>query len=648
MSRPRAAPATTPPPTPPTPGGDAAEHPADRAVRLKSRAGLTIEERGQLDAVLAAFAHYEAGDDAAARESLGAIGLRSPFLEWRVLLRGLMGYSAGDSPRALENWARLDPTRLPAKLALPFRAGLDDALGGSLVQPERDSLLARFRQWQADPLRDSLLGVRQLLGQSNGVSAALKRLAPLVPQLKERAPEALPALARALLLAIRRQGSSGDLAGYKKLFGAPADDPKFDRLHALAHEEYGPPSAAARHWLAYEAFLAAGPPGWPADLLTRARATVLTRAGDQLEADYLARDGGIGAYRRALELDPAYAPAVQRLVVVAAHGGADPGGAADELAPVVEAHHARDATTMAALGGLYAQGDRTERAAHWFRRAHAASPLDPRLRFFAAEADLRAAVAHLGRKEFAEAGVALDACRKLRAEALATPLAAFAEALAVATAGRKTPAPAEVPPAPDDLAFAFLSLAGLTMAQVTAAKRKPAQLRLDALVAASPGVERVTRLHELWVRARDAGGYRGFAAHDKLADNLALTAVGPKPPPEAPDAPGADAVWRPLFALVLDQGRGAFALKLLRACQARYGKTPLLGYIEAQVVLLTRPKAPARTILNLLSAAAGRPSGVPAYEGLMEAARELARAVLDRPKFAAPGAPRTRRRGPAR
>ncbi|MBY0514403.1 MAG: hypothetical protein K2P78_10880, partial [Gemmataceae bacterium] len=67
---------------------------ADRAVRRRSKERLPEELHAGLDAVLAAFRHHEAGNEAAAREALEPIGLRSPFLEWKVLLRGLLAHAA--------------------------------------------------------------------------------------------------------------------------------------------------------------------------------------------------------------------------------------------------------------------------------------------------------------------------------------------------------------------------------------------------------------------------------------------------------------------------------------------------------------------------------------------------------------------------
>src|SRR5204862_1272396 len=81
--------------------------------------------RPQFDLVTQAFAHAEAGRDEEARAALQGVGLQSPFLEWKVLLRGLLAYYQNDDARALENWQRLDPQRLPARLAAPLRYLID-------------------------------------------------------------------------------------------------------------------------------------------------------------------------------------------------------------------------------------------------------------------------------------------------------------------------------------------------------------------------------------------------------------------------------------------------------------------------------------------------------------------------------------------
>src|SRR5204862_3088538 len=83
--------------------------------------------RPAYDAVRTAFSRYEVGADDAAREALQAVGLSSPFLDWKLLLRGLIAYAAGDDGRALDNWSRLAADRLAARLAAPLRFALDPA-----------------------------------------------------------------------------------------------------------------------------------------------------------------------------------------------------------------------------------------------------------------------------------------------------------------------------------------------------------------------------------------------------------------------------------------------------------------------------------------------------------------------------------------
>src|SRR5262249_31136013 len=86
---------------------------------------LPAELHAGFDLIVQAFAQVEAGQDDAARAILQGIGLQSPFLEWKLLLRGLIAYYTNDDARALENWQRLDPQRQPYRLSAVFRAGID-------------------------------------------------------------------------------------------------------------------------------------------------------------------------------------------------------------------------------------------------------------------------------------------------------------------------------------------------------------------------------------------------------------------------------------------------------------------------------------------------------------------------------------------
>ncbi|HJZ54578.1 MAG TPA: hypothetical protein VKE74_06445, partial [Gemmataceae bacterium] len=194
---------------------------ADRAVRRQSREFLPDELHPGLNAVLAAFRSHEAGNEAAAREAIEPIGLRSPFLEWKVLLRGLLAHAAGDDARASENFARLDPARLPARLAAPYRIATDPAFKTSLPADAATTLLAQHRKLITGPAIDGLRAVARELGRDKPLAPAFRASETVVPLLKQSAPELLPRLANCLYHAIIHQGQPEDLPRFRKLFGNP-------------------------------------------------------------------------------------------------------------------------------------------------------------------------------------------------------------------------------------------------------------------------------------------------------------------------------------------------------------------------------------------------------------------------------------------
>src|SRR5207244_3559907 len=123
------------------------------------KAALPPEFHADFDRVVQTFAQLEAGQDDAARDSLQAIGLRSPFLEWKVLLRGLLAYSQNDDGRALENWQRLAPDRLPARLAAPFRFLIDAPFRAAQPPATQAALQQQADRLQGDNLVQKLRGV---------------------------------------------------------------------------------------------------------------------------------------------------------------------------------------------------------------------------------------------------------------------------------------------------------------------------------------------------------------------------------------------------------------------------------------------------------------------------------------------------------
>jgi tetratricopeptide (TPR) repeat protein len=253
---------------------------ADRAVQQEAAGRSLLPEalHADLDRILQAAAQLEAGQDDAARETLQGIGLRSPFLEWKVLLRGLQAYYQNDDARALENWQRLSPDRLPARLAAPFRFTLDRDY--RLAQPpETQTSLQR----QADHLRGlsvvhDLRTIQAALSREESLARAFRLAESLLPGLRQHGERLPTRLASAFYWAIIANGQPEDVPRYQRVFGAPPHDPRLDRLRALLCEHTGELEEAHRHWQQFEKSVA-GSPAFPGEQADRVRALVWFHMG---------------------------------------------------------------------------------------------------------------------------------------------------------------------------------------------------------------------------------------------------------------------------------------------------------------------------------------------------------------------------------
>lgn len=256
---------------------------ADTAVQQEGagKAQLPPELHADFDRILAAFKQVEAGQDDAARETLQGIGLKSVFLDWKLLLRGLQAYYQNDDARALENWSRLDAERVPARLAAPFRCHVDPAFRDRQSPETQSSLQVQFQRLQGSAAAEHLRRLRPTLANTEAPSLAnaFRQVEALLPTLRTEAPHLIPRLANCCYWAVLETGPD-DILRYRRVFGTPPDDPNFNRLGALASER-GDLAQAHQLWQDYAKDIAAAPPNvWPPHLAARARALIWLRMGE--------------------------------------------------------------------------------------------------------------------------------------------------------------------------------------------------------------------------------------------------------------------------------------------------------------------------------------------------------------------------------
>ena len=164
---------------------------ADAALQQEAAGRALLPEtlHADFDRILLAFRQTEAGKDDDARATLQGIGLRSPFLEWKLLLRGLQAYYANDDARALENWQRLAPDRLPARLAAPFRFRIDAEFRAAQTPETQAALQQQLDRLEVgESLPPKLRKLRRLLTNQETLAAAFRQAEALLPALRREAP----------------------------------------------------------------------------------------------------------------------------------------------------------------------------------------------------------------------------------------------------------------------------------------------------------------------------------------------------------------------------------------------------------------------------------------------------------------------------
>ena len=253
---------------------------ADKTILARLGGLLPPEHLPAYEAIIAAFQKYESGNSDAARESLNGVGLQSPYLEWKMLLRGLMAFSANDDARAVENFGRLNPERIPAQLAAPFRYKLDESFRKQLPVETAAALEKKYLGLASSGIAKQLRIIREQSGRGRVLTGAFAALETAVPLIKAQSPGLMARLANFFYHAILEQGQPDDMKRFRKAFGLPRFDPDFYKLQGIVLDRSDQLEGSFFNWVRYSDWLKAPPAGWSQEVSQRVRAKVLMRAAD--------------------------------------------------------------------------------------------------------------------------------------------------------------------------------------------------------------------------------------------------------------------------------------------------------------------------------------------------------------------------------
>lgn len=223
--------ALEPLPVPDEPGEDTA------LFDTAALAALPPETRAEAELVRDALELAAAGEPQAALDRLVPIGRQSPYAAWRMFLRGLAPFQAGDLAGAREAWDRLGADRRPGRIAAVLMSGWEEVSGGSpsARPPQADrcaraaavALLARRSLWPA--ARE--VAAIQHRDEDRTFSASQAALViRLEKQYRAIDPEFISDFSAACRFLATAQEDEEPLAALTRGTAGPPDDPRSTRL----------------------------------------------------------------------------------------------------------------------------------------------------------------------------------------------------------------------------------------------------------------------------------------------------------------------------------------------------------------------------------------------------------------------------------
>lgn len=365
---------------------------ADAAVEkgAEGKALIPADLHPSFDALRAAFGFAEQGKDEEARQALQAIGLQSPFLEWKVLLRGLLAWYARDDARALENWTRLQPQRLPWRIAAPLRFRIDPEFRQSQSAAAQASLQkAADRLDSANDEESKLLRLRTSLHHAKLVRDVFAQAEQLGRSWRTTHPDWVDRLRRCLAAVILERGIPEDATRLANALGAPADDARFLRLLAVGMERRNTEHGSSSYmWSEFAKEVASSPAWEPHQAL--AQALIWEHVGELFVGAGLEPDDGGETTRGVVEgFDDCF-----RLAIALTPDRRKPyflrfdalyGRPGKKLKAIAAAEDLLkrfpdDLPTLRRLGQMYAGSKRSAKARACYERVLALDPLDRSIR----------------------------------------------------------------------------------------------------------------------------------------------------------------------------------------------------------------------------------------------------------------------------
>jgi len=369
---------------------------ADQAVFHPQQVpGQYVEIHRDCQRIRAALEAVERGEDAAAADQLNDISRRSPYADWKLFVRGLSAFYAGDAERARANWDRLEPKRPAFRIAQTLLVHSGQLTADRAALNVANGLRRLAYAVESDPVREQLktMSEHQRAGNSSGLFHAFRsfcqRFAKTHATLIERITDML------WKRSIREQRV--DLLNRLiRIAPAPPLDPHWNRARALwseysTHSTY---EATENYWQAYVKdilqgrFLQPDERGIAAGLICQRLAKMAVAAAHDEEshrpfpgflgdAGYAAafRQEAVGYYQQSIRHAPQLRGAYAELAKL--HLESDEPSWAVKVYQSLLTHFPDDYETHVWLANYYLEDDKPDKAERYSREAQRLKPRDP-------------------------------------------------------------------------------------------------------------------------------------------------------------------------------------------------------------------------------------------------------------------------------